>query len=366
MSECVNLSIMELGIIGLPKSGKTTLFNILTQGRAQTTAIASESQVGTARLPDERLEVLRSILIPKRVVPVEVQYIDALILKTKGGITGQLRARLGTADAFIHAVRSFPDASVPHLEGTVEPIRDIESMTLELNLSDLEILQRRLARMPELLKGAKGTERDSLLREQALLERMKAGIEDDVPIRCHVMTEDEAKVLRNYDFLSAKPIMVVLNIGEGQISQAAQLEATLTDRFPHLKVAAVCAKLENELAALGRAEAAEFRAAMGLAEDGVQQIVTMSYQVLDLVTFFTIASGEVRAWTVRRDTPAPRAAGKIHTDMERGFIRAEVVRYKDLVDSGGLPEAKKKGLVRLEGKNYAVQDGDVITFLFKV
>ncbi len=369
MSQCAKLGTMELGIIGLPKSGKTALFNVLTKGRTQaggTPHPATDSQIGMARLADDRLGVLRSMLNPSKVVPAEVQYVDAAILKSRGGITSQLRARLGTADAFIHVVRSFQDASVPNPEGSVEPARDIEAMTLELGLSDLDILERRLTRIAGLLKGARGIERDNLLREQALLERMKAGLEKDVPIRSQTVTEEEAKVLRNYDFLSAKPIMVVLNIGEDQIPQASELEAELMSRFPALEVTAICAKLEMELAALGEGEAAEFRAAMGLAEEAVQRIVKMSYQVLGLITFFTTASSEVRAWTVRRDTLAPTAAGKIHTDMERGFIRAEVVWYEDLVSSGSLAEAKKKGLVRLEGKNYVVQDGDVITFLFKV
>lgn len=357
---------MDLGIIGLPKSGKSTLFNVLTGGRIQSAGTVSESQVGVAKLSDERLEVLRSVLKPARVVAAEVRYVDAVILKTKGGITGQLRARLGTADAFIHVVRSFADPTVPHLEGPINPARDVEMMSLELNLSDLDILEKRLERLIGLLKGARGIERDHLLEEQALLQRMKAGLENDVPIRQQSTSDEEARLLRNYDFLSAKPMMVVLNIDEEQIPRATEMETVLMTELPDISVAAICAKLEQELSALSADEAREFRDSLGLAQEAVHRVVQMSCHVLDLITFFTIASNEVRAWTVRRGTLAPNAAGKIHTDMERGFIRAEVVRYEDLVACGSLPEAKKNGLVRLEGKNYAIQDGDVITFLFKV
>ena len=357
---------MQLGIIGLPKSGKTTLFDILTRGRPHSGATPSQSQVGSAKLEDERLEGLSSTLKPKKVVPAEVQYIDAAILKTRHGITGALRTQLGTADAFLHVARAFPDATVPHLEGSIDAARDIEAMTLELCLSDLDVLERRLVRIAEHLKGSRGIERDNLLREQTLLERTKAGLENEMPVRTQTLTEEEAKVLRNYDFLSAKPLMVVLNIGEDQIPQAKELEASLMSRFTDLRVAAISAKLEMELAALSEPEAAEFRATMGIGEEAVRRVVRMSYEVLGLVTFFTIASNEVRAWTVRHGTLAPVAAGKIHTDMEKGFIRAEVVRYEDLVNAGSLAEAKNKGLVHLEGKNYPVKDGDVITFLFKV
>lgn len=322
--------------------------------------------MGTAKLSDNRLPLICSVLNPSKVVPAEVQYVDSLILKTRGGITGQLRARLGAADALIHVVRLFPDAAVPLPAGSIDAETEIDIMALELGLADLDIIDRRLARIDELTKGAKAGQRDELLREHHLLARVKDGLEREVPIYRQTLTDEEAKQLRSYDFLSAKPTMVVLNIGEGQILQAPLLEARLSAHFPQLRVAALCAKLEMELAALSESDAAEFRRDMGAGEEAVQRIVKMSCELLRLITFFTGSSNEVRAWMVRRDTPAPAAAGKIHTDMEKGFIRAEVVRHEDLVASGSLAEAKRKGLVRFEGKNYLVQDGDFITFLFKV
>jgi ribosome-binding ATPase len=360
---------MELGIIGLPKSGKTTLFNALTKGRVQASATGRaqpDTLIGTAKLSDDRLPPLCSVLNPAKVVPAEVLYVDTVIAKARGGITGQLRTRLGAADALIHVVRLFQDAYVPLPESGIDPERDIDIMALELGLADLDIIDRRLSRIEDLTKSARALQRDQLLQEHALLARVKEGLEHEVPIYRQGLTEEEAKQLRSYDFLSAKPTMVVLNVGEGQISEASSLEARVAARFPQLKVAALCAKLEMELAALSETDAAEFRRDMGAGEEAVERIVKTSYDLLGLITFFTGSSSEVRAWTVLRDTPAPIAAGKIHTDMEKGFIRAEVVRHEDLVASGSMAEAKKKGLVRMEGKSYLVQDGDLITFLFKV
>lgn len=361
---------MELGIVGLPKSGKTTLFNSLTRGRAEIHTFGPttlEPNVGAAKVPDPRLSGLQALLNPKKVVPAEVKYVDVAIHRDRGEELGsELRGYLGTVDAFIHVVRDFADETVPHIKGSLDPARDISMVNLEFTLSDLAIIERRLLRINDSLKGAKQQEREILLREQALLSRIKPALENETPIRQQSLSVDEARMLENYQFLTAKPVLVVLNIGEAQLPQASSLEEGLSQRYPQLKVAAVCAKLEMELSQLDEADAAEFRSALGVREGVIDRIIKLSYEVLGLLSFFTIASGEVRAWTVTQGTPAHKAAGKIHSDMERGFIRAEVVSYSDLVACGSLGEARKKGQLRLEGKNYPVRDGDVITFLFSV
>jgi len=361
---------MEIGIIGLPKSGKTTVFNSLTKGKAEVGAFAPtalEPNFGVAKVPDPRLDGLQAILKPKRTVPAEVRYIDVAIPKGKGkGLSGELLDYLSKVDALIHVVRAFSEERIPHSEGSVDPVRDVGIMNLELVFSDLGIIERRLLRIENSLKGAKSPERENLLREQALILRIKSAMEEEVPLREQPLTKEEAKLIENYQFLTAKPLLVVLNIGEEQLSQASALEEKSRSGYPQFQVVAVCGKLEMELSQLSQVEAAEFRSAMGVDAEGMHRIIRLSYQLLGLVSFFTIVSGEVKAWTVHRDTPASKAAGKVHSDMERGFIRAEVAGYDDLVKCGSLAEARKQGLLRLEGKNYIVQDGDVITFLFSV
>lgn len=359
---------MEIGIIGLPKSGKTTVFNSLTKGKAETSAhihAAPVPNLGVAKVPDARLSGLEAIVKPKKTIPAEVKYVDIAVSKGKG-LSGELMTYLSTTDALIHVVRSFSDESIPHSEGSIDPYRDIALMNLELAFSDLAILERRLGRIEDSLKGARASDRETLLHEQSLIVRIKSALEGEVPVREHVLSQDESKIIANYQFLTAKPLLVLLNIGEEQISQASPMEEDLCSQYPQLQFAAVCGKLEMELNELDEAEAQEFRTALGVAEPATSRIIELSYEILKLVSFFTIASGEVKAWTVTQNTPAPRAAGKIHSDMERGFIRAEVIGYDDLVKCGSLAEARKQGLLRLEGKNYIVRDGDVITFLFNV
>ena len=359
---------MEIGIIGLPKSGKTTVFNCLTKGKAETDAFAPTTlkpNLGVAKVPEPRLLRLENILKPKRTVPTEVKYVDVALPKGKE-LSGELLAYLSRVDALIHVVRVFLDERIPHSEGSIDPLRDIGTINLELAFADLAILERRLLRIEASLKGAKPPERENLLREQALMARIKAGIEEEVPVREQPLTKEEAKIIESYQFLTAKPLLVVLNIGEEQLPQASSLEEEVKSRYPQSAVAAACGKLEMELAQLSEAEAREFRSAMGVEEAMVDRIIRLSYELLGLISFFTIASGEVKAWTVPKGDPAPKAAGKVHSDMERGFIRAEVTSYDDLIKCGSLAEARKQGLLHLEGKSYIVQDGDVITFLFSV
>lgn len=365
---------MEIGIIGLPKSGKTTVFNALTRGKAQTDAYSSalSPNIGVVKVPDPRLDTLSKILKPKRTVPAEVTYVDiAAPLKGFGkgeGPGGQLLAYLSKVDALAHVIRVFEDERLPHPEGRVNPGRDVGTMNMELAFSDLAIIEKRMERLKASLKGAKPQEREAISREQTLLDKIKSGLEADKPVREQSLSENEAKLLENFQFLTAKPMLLLLNIGEKQIPEAGSLEDKFgnTYRSSCCDVAALCGKLEMELSQLDDTEAKEFRAEMGLTESGLDRVIRLSFSLLGLISFFTTASDEVKAWTIRRNTVAQKAAGKIHTDMERGFIRAEVISHDDLIKCGSLAEARKRGLLRLEGKNYIVQDGDVVTILFNV
>jgi len=366
---------MEIGIVGLPKSGKTTVFNALTRGKAHTDAYSSAAlapNIGVVKVPDPRLDTLTHILKPKRVVPAEVTYID-IAAPAKGfgkgeGPGGQFLAYLSKVDALAHVVRVFQDERLPHPEGSVNPERDITTMNLELAFSDMAIIERRLERLTASLKGAKPQERELISKEQSLLDKIKSALEADVPIREQTLSETEARMLDNFQFLTAKPMLLLLNIGEKQIPETSSLEAMFGGRFktPHCEVAALCGKIEMELSQLSDAEAKEFRSDLGVGESGLDRVIRLSYALLGLISFFSTASDEVRAWTIRRNTSAQKAAGKIHTDMERGFIRAEVIGHDELVKCGSMAEAKKHGLLRLEGKNYIVHDGDVVTILFNV
>ncbi len=362
---------MKVAIIGLPTSGKTTIFNALTRGKAEVAAYSTTlaPNIGVAKVSDSRLSVLEGIFQPKKTVPAEVSYIDiAGSIKGFGkeGAGGELLNYLTTADALLQVVRAFQDDKVPHPEGSIDPKRDMVSLDLELAISDLAIMERRLAKLEISLKGAKAAERESYLKELLLLQKIKVELEKDIPIRLQGLAKEELKMLANYQFLTAKPVLVVLNIGEEQLSQAAQIEGEISTLHPQFAVVAICGKLEMELAQLSDAEAEEFREAMGLNKPALDRVIDLSYRLLGLISFFTTVSSELKAWTIPGGTPAPKAAGKIHSDMERGFIRAEVIGYSDLQSCGNLAEARKRGLLRTEGKNYIIQDGDVVTFLFNI
>jgi len=365
---------IDIGIIGLAQSGKTTVFNALTGGTAGTgyTAETQAAHVGVARVPEPRLQTLAGMLQPKKVVPAEVRYTDigasVKSLVAAKGIGGELLNRLESADALLNVVRAFPDESVPHPEGSLDVERDITAMNLELVFSDLAIIERRLERIEESLKAARAPERQTVLHEQETLLKWKAELEKDIPIRSLDLSAAETKLMAGYQFLTAKPLLIVVNISEAQLSQADALEKELSAGHAREKtrVITLCGKLEMELGQLDESAAAEFRAEFGLEESGLNRVIKSSYELLGLVSFFSTASGEIRAWSIPGGTSAVKAAGKIHSDMERGFIRAEVIHYDDLVNCGSLAEGRKQGLLRLEGKDYIVQDGDVITFLFNV
>jgi len=366
---------LEVCIIGLPRSGKTTVFNVLTRGKADTTTYATTAlapNIGVSKVPEPRLKVLDKIFHPKKVTPAEVKYVDIVgIAKDFGkgeGISGQFLNYLSNADALIHVVRAFENENVPHINGNINPKRDIATMNLELVFSDLAIIERRLKRLEDSMKGAKQTERDTFLKEQSLLGKIKSELEKEVPIWQQSLTGEEVKSLANYQFLTAKPILIVINIGENQLTQSSTFEAEIRSTYSHaqFEVVALCGKLEMELSQLDDADSAEFRKDLGLTEPAIDRVIQLSYQLLGLISFFTTVSDELKAWTVTKGASALKAAGKIHTDIERGFIRAEVVNFQDLERCGSLAEVKKHGLLRLEGKNYVVQDGDIITFLFNL
>lgn len=366
---------MEISIIGLPGSGKTTVFNALTKCTAETKLHSSgglTTNPAVAKVPDERLTKLSNIFHPKKTTPAEIKYVDIGGLG-KGfgkeqGISGQFLNILSTADAILQVVRAFEDENIPHVEGKIDPLRDIETMDMELIFSDLIIVEKRLGRLESSLKGGKGAERDLALKEQDLLNRVKSALEKNIPIRLQKLTPDELRSLSNYQFLTAKPMLVVINIGEKQLNGYRATLEELKQKYtqPQVELISMCGKLEMDLAQLTDQEAEEFRKDIGLKETAFDAVIRHSYALLGLISFFTVGEDEVRAWTIRKDTPAVKAAGKIHTDIEKGFIRAEVIRYDDFIKSGNMTEARKRGLLRLEGKTYIVQDGDISHFLFNV
>jgi GTP-binding protein YchF len=366
---------ISIGIIGLPQSGKTTVFNALTRGKADTASHASESasqHVGTARVPEPRLKVLNDLLHPGKVVAAEARYIDVgasvKTLAQDKGIGGQLLNQLSAVDTLICVVRAFTDASIPHPQGSLDVKRDINTLNMELVFSDLAIMERRLEKLETSLKAAKPGERQNFLQEKEILLKFKTELENEKPLRGLPVEATAARFIANYQFLTAKPLLIVINIGEEQLPQSASIEAELNAQYAgdRCRVITLCGKLEMELSQLEDSTAQEFRKDFGLKESGLERTIKISYELSDLITFFSIASNEVRAWPIKKGTAAQKAAGKIHTDMEKGFIRAESISFNDLVKSGSIAEAKKHGLLRLEGKDYVIQDGDVVTFLFNV
>lgn len=364
-------------IIGLPSSGKTTVFNALTRAEAETGTFgagADEPNLATVKVPDPRLDRLTEMFQPQRKVPADVQYLDvAGIAKgiAEKGMSGQLLGHLAQADALLHVVRAFEDPNVAHAEETVDPLRDIETLNLELLFSDLALVDKRLQRIASQLPKLRGQERDATEREQVVMTRLKAALEADTPLREVVqdLDPDDAKILRGFGFLTSKPLLILLNLGEDQIGDEGQQQVQdARERFtrPGVAVDALAGQIEMEIARLDPDDAAAFMADLGIAESGLDRVIRLSFDLLGLIPFFTVGPDECRAWTIRRGATALEAAGEIHSDIQRGFIRAEIVGYDDLLAAGGINEAKKAGTFRREGKTYVVQDGDIINFLFNV
>lgn len=365
---------MDFGLIGLARSGKTTVFDALTGGHVPTgTYEKGGPHLGVVRLPDPRLDQLAAQFKPKKTTHADIRYLDfpgAAFASGFGrqGMPREVQSALAGTDALVHVVRAFRSDRVPHPEGSVEPHRDVATMDMELAFADLAFLQKRLERLDTAVRSVKAGERGAGEREMALLERIKAGLEAETPLRAQTLSADEWRLLHDYDFLTAKPVLLLLNIDEEDASRADELEAEFRGRWagPRRGVAALCAKIEMELGELSDEEAAEFRADMGVPEAARDLVIRRSFELLDLISFLTVNPEDGHAWVVPRGTTALAAAGKVHSDMERGFIRAEVVGWRELVDCGSLAEARKRGVLRLEGKQYEVQDGDVLHILFSV
>ncbi len=364
---------MRIGIIGLPTSGKTTMFNALTRGSAQAGAYgaAKSANVGVAHVPDSRLAALAKIYNPKKVTHAEVTYVDLPPTRGKDQsdwLSAEAVNQLQKMDALLLVVRAFRDDSLPHPLGAVDWKRDVEKASFDILFADVALVDRRVGRLNESMKGLKAADRDAALKAIETLRSVQADLEAGKPARARVQTEADKRALRDTFLLSALPLLVAVNIGEGDLARSDSIgrEAGTLLGGTKTGVAVICGKLEAELAQMRPEEEAEMRAGLGAGESGLERMLRLSYRVLGLVSFLTVGEDEVRAWPVNAGSIAPKAASKVHSDIERGFIRAEVVSYDDLVASGSLPEARKRGQLRQEGREYVVKDGDVINFLFSI
>jgi len=352
---------MKLGIIGLSQAGKTTVFNALTRGRTPTTASAGRFEVHTAvvDVPDARVDRLSSIFKPKKTIYAKVTYADIAGLESgtaKTGISGQLLNQLTQMDGFLLVVRAFRDDNVAHPSGSVDPARDFEAMTGELLLNDLISVERKLERLTEERKKG-GIDKALNDRQAALFTRLREALNANMPLRRIRLTTDESRELASFGLLTRKPLLTVFNIGEGQQPIEVELDQPSVS---------LLGKLEMEIAQLGPEDAAVFMQEYGIEELGLSRMIRLSYDLLQLQSFFTVGEDEVRAWTVNRGATAVEAAGAIHTDLQHGFVRAEVVAYDDLAALGGMNEAKAGGKLRLEGKEYPVKDGEIVHVRFNL
>ncbi|MBC8571699.1 redox-regulated ATPase YchF [Jingyaoa shaoxingensis] len=365
---------MKLGIVGLPNVGKSTLFNSLTKVGAESANYpfcTIDPNVGVVMVPDERLKLLADLYHSAKVTPAVIEFVDiAGLVKgaSKGeGLGNQFLANIREVDAVVHVVRCFEDPNVIHVDGSVDPVRDIETINLELIFSDIEILERRIAKT---VRGARNDK--TLAKELELLNRLKEHLEaGNLAITYQTDDEDEQKWLAEYNLLTAKPVIFAANVSEDDLADDGASNQYVQEVREHAKeqhseVFVICAQIEQEIAELEDDEKKMFLEDLGLSESGLEKLIKASYRLLGLISYLTAGETETRAWTIKLGTKAPQAAGKIHSDFERGFIRAEVVNYKDLLECGSLAAAKDKGLVGLEGKDYVVKDGDVILFRFNV
>ncbi|QAT40002.1 redox-regulated ATPase YchF [Clostridium sp. JN-9] len=365
---------MKLGIVGLPNVGKSTLFNAITQAGAEAANYpfcTIEPNVGVVSVPDKRLDVLEKMYNPKKKIYTTIEFYDiAGLVKgaSKGeGLGNKFLSHIREVSSIIHVVRCFDDENVVHVDGSVNPLRDIETINLELIFSDIETMEKRMEKVSKMAKGGDKKSKEEL----DVMERIKAHLESEKPVRTMDFTEEEAELVKSYFLLTTKPVLYVANISEDdlisgnhdndyvkQVKEFAAKEGS--------EVVVISAKIEEELSSLNDEEKKEMLSEYGLEESGLDKLIHASYKLLGLMSFLTAGTDEVRAWTIKQGTKAPKAAGKVHTDIERGFIRAEIISYDKLVECGSETAAKEKGYYRLEGKDYIMQDGDIVHFRFNI
>ena len=364
---------MKLGIVGLPNVGKSTLFNAITNAGAESANYpfcTIAPNVGVVAVPDSRLDVLAEMYHPEKYTPAVIEFVDiAGLVKgaSKGeGLGNKFLSHIRECDAIIHVVRCFEDSNIIHVDGSIDPMRDLETINMELIFSDLEMLERRIDRVRKALKGDK-----TLGAELELLERVYAALSEGRNARSLDYTEDELEIMRDCQLLSMKPVIYAANISEDEIGSdmsdnAGYQQLKAYAESEHAQIMPICAGIEAEIAQLEGDEREMFLSDLGIAESGLDRLIKASYTLLGLISYLTAGPKEVRAWTITKGTKAPQAAGKIHSDFERGFIRAEVIGFDELVECGTMAAAKEKGLIRSEGKDYVIKDGDIVLFRFNV